>query len=109
MSTIRVICEECGGSGKMWRNPIDEGRAASRSKILCSVCEGFGSRRATHADVEAALQREHTALNEWVAVNPMRPVTGGPLLEPGPKPTVPARAIVLGACLVPTAPCPRGG
>lgn len=55
MSTIRVICEECDGSGKILHHS-DE-----LEQEDCPTCEGFGSRRATHADVESELQRRHDA------------------------------------------------
>lgn len=52
MSTIRVICEECGGTGN---TRVKEGPGYFVEK--CPTCEGLGSRRATHADVEAELRR----------------------------------------------------
>ncbi len=83
MSTIRVICEECGGSGMGVRGLSWD---ASAPKIPCPTCEGLGSRRATHADVEAELRRDH-----WGS-----PSKWSPSGLSKPKPAAPARAIVFG-------------
>lgn len=77
MSTIRVICEECGGAGKVWE-PGDP-HVPELAAANCSTCEGLGSRRATHADVEAELKCRHDVH-----------LRNSPL--PPPKPAVPARA-----------------
>ncbi len=77
MSTIRVICEECGGAGKVWE-PGDP-HVPELAAANCSTCEGLGSRRATHADVEAAVRRHPHQAQRGVD-------------DPKPRPAVPARA-----------------